>query len=443
MTSMQKTETDLPQGAKREEAPETAGIPEDFAQENGEESDFSNSSESDKEENQGKGSVSPKAPGKGKWLRRLAAAATVLLYTGLVFAMFRNAAESYRGSAVVSMRYEELLATSVVSHAKFVMGNPDIEAQFTASYWYEGKSEQISTTRATIETPALFVDGEMGSVVRVDFLYGTYPSVLENRGLALSEKLAWDLFGGLDVVGATVDWYDEEYVVRGIFEGDDPLLLVQVDASKAPIPGFMGLELAGEIEGTPQEEAKAYALAAGLPIPAVGMGAAALPDIISLIAWLPVVALCLWFVVRLLMLMKHASYWKRQLVWFGALFAAALLLPRLLALLPPWLIPNQWSDMEHWRAFMEELNRRMTEWLSLNPFYGDVQLKKRLILQAVLVVPSLLAMMSVIRRWAWHMRSVDAALALSVARKAALREEKQEAAEAVADEEEGKQEAEG
>lgn len=349
-------------------------------------------------------------------LRR--AAPTVLVcavYLVLAFFMFKNAAEVEPGAALLSLRYDAPLTGEQVAYAKFALEDPEEEHPFTATFWYESPMESITTSRATVATPALFVDGDMATARRVTFLHGGYPGVLEKRGVALSRGLAWELFGSVDVVGTEFDWNGTTYTVRGVFEGDALMLLAQVDAKEAPVPGFTGVELGGHTEEDPRTTATALAQTLRLGTPSAMVSATSVPMLISAMAWVPAILLCLWFLVRLLGLLRHTSYWAKQVVWLVLLLAAAILIPRALGQLPGWMIPTKWSDLTHWSELFKELNTRLTEWLAMKPNLEDVQLRKTLLLQLVLMVPSVFAMVGVIRRWAEHFRRKDMALRLAEA----------------------------
>ncbi len=358
-----------------------------------------------------KGALKAQKRAKEKARRILPAILVSLLYLLLAFLMFQNANNAVIQGASVSLRYTAPLEPLVVKNAKFVMANPELTNDFSAAYWYESPKETLSNERGKVETQTLFVDGDMATVLRVNFLYGNYPSALEKRGLAISEGLAWELFGGIDVVGAEIDWNGAVFVVRGVFSGDELLLLAQIDAAETKIPGFFGVELSGAPEqGDPRDAAKEYAKKAGLPVPDVVLNSTTIPGIIMVIAWLPAVILSLWFGYRSLRLLHTAAFWKRQLVWFSIILLLAYLIPKGLSMLPGWMIPTRWSDFEHWRLLLKEMNRRVTEWLAITPNLRDIQLKKQLIYQAALFIPALVTVLSMIRRWGVHMKRKESAL---------------------------------
>ncbi|MFV0412710.1 MAG: ABC transporter permease [Oscillospiraceae bacterium] len=362
--------------------------------------------------------VAKRATKRRRALRQtLPAVAAVVLYAVFAFFMFANSAAAVRPGTVLSLRYETPLTAAQVAAAKHTAGNPDLELPFSAAYWYQSDNESLTSTRGTVEkVSALFVDGDMETVLRVPFLYGSYPAALEKQGLALSEELAWQLLGGINVVGAEITWHGQTYTVRGVFKGSELMALAQIDAAESPIENFSGVELAGTPEGDPRTAAESYLQQVGLGTPGTMVNTRTVPGYIGAMAFGPALVLLVWFAVRLLKMLHHVTYWKRKLVWFALLLAVAILIPRALAALPGWVIPNQWSNLEHWSTFLKELNARLTELLALRPYYWDIELKKKLILQAVLLVPALFAMVEVIRRWGAYMRRADRALRAEAAR---------------------------
>ncbi len=247
----------------------------------------------------------------------------------------------------------------------------------------------------------------MAAVLPVSFVQGGYPSALEDRGLALSQALAWELFGSTGVTGSTLNWNGHDYTIRGVFAGEGMQVLAQINASNNDVDGFTGVELCGSPGGDAGQAAETYRMQAGLPEADLTLNAKTLPAIIWLLAWLPAALLALWLLGRLLLLLHRAMFWKRQLTWLVVLLLAAFFLPQFLADLPPWIIPKQWSDFDHWGTFINDLNAYITGWMSLAPGLRDVQLRRQLILQVLLAVPALFALFFTIRRWGARMRRKD------------------------------------
>ncbi len=332
-----------------------------------------------------------------------------LVYTVLMVFMFANAGNAAVQGVRMSLRYDSApLSSEAVHSAKYRMGNPDEQAEFSASYWNEVPDISVSTLRTELRVKALIVDGEVSAVVRPSYIFGGEPPVLQKQSAAVSEQVAWELFGGTDIVGATFTWDEQEYTVSGVFEGSELLVIVQVDARTSPVQSFRGVQLSGEPEGDARTAAQEYASTAGLGDAQSIINDASGATLLAMMAWLPAVVVGVWFAVKMLRLLRRASYLARNLTWFALIISLAFVIPWALSLLPPWVIPARWSDMEHWRIFLEEISARITEWMSVNPNIADVHLRQVMIGQALLMVLGLFAIVGAMRRWSAYIRRGEA-----------------------------------
>lgn len=321
------------------------------------------------------------------------------VYTVLVFLMFLNASGAVRPGVVGSLRYEyNPLASETVQSAKRMLNQKDSTQKLSAAFWAVNPKLDVETSYGKAQTPVLFVDGDIPSVLKVNFLYGRYPAALENKGIALSEGLAWSIMGGFDIAGSEIEIEKSTYTITGVFEGDQNLMLVQDEAKDSMAKTFSGIELSGKIEQEPSEAAKQFVADLGLSEPDYVVSTGVLPGLISAFAWLPVMVLCLWMSFKLLSTIASYGYWHKQAVRFAVLLAAAILLPKALGMIPGWMVPSQWSDFEYWGKFFKEMNFRLTGMLSMKPSFSDVQVTRMLILQVIYVVPCMMSLGYLIRR---------------------------------------------
>lgn len=320
-----------------------------------------------------------------------------IVYTVLSFLLFSNAVAANTGSSNLSLRYDIPLSSQQVAQAKTMLTNPELSETFVPAFWHSSTYTSFPGVQNEV-VPVLYVDGDMQFVYTTEFLYGGYPSALEDKGIAISESLAWELFNTVEAVGQTIEWQNAIYTVRGVFSGNEHMMLIQVDTNITTVEGFEGVEIKGDVQGEIEQAAQNLATEMGLPPPSRTINSGTLPGIINALAFLPLVALVIWFLVKLFVFLHRANFWLRQVVWFGMLFALVILLPRVLELLPGWMIPIQWSNLNHWGEVFGELNARLTAWLAMKPSPGDVLLTVKLVWQVVLLVPALFALFSAIRR---------------------------------------------
>jgi len=229
-------------------------------------------------------------------------------------------------SGSVSVRFEEA----------FDLG----EGSRFAAVWGE-ETAVISGVDATLIRFA--GDGQLAFPAQ--WVCGTPPGELRERACAVSTGFALEAFGGLDVVGLTL----EGDTVCGVFRHEEPVVL------KPDREGFTAVELFPA-----PREADLYrygydcAAQAGLPEPAAvlcGPEAAAL-------SWFLPLGFCLWPLFR-------------RTGGRGWLLAGLLLA----VLLPDWFFPTRLSDVVFWSELRDSLAGRIEDQLALSPALRDTELK--------------------------------------------------------------------
>jgi|GEM_PF-6693436 len=78
----------------------------------------------------------------------------------------------------------------------------------------------------TVHTPAISFSGDAFDVWPADFIYGGTPGSIDQYGIALSEALAFQLFGSTDILGQTITVNGDRRIIRGVFEGSANLSLI-------------------------------------------------------------------------------------------------------------------------------------------------------------------------------------------------------------------------
>lgn len=251
------------------------------------------------------------------------------------------------------------------------------------TFWGEAADTVSAPDRpAAVPVTAAVISsaGDPAPAFGARWLYGRAPAAGETGTCAVSLALAEALWGGRDVTGQTLVWQDRGYTVCGVAESDAVWLL-------CPAPDGMALtavELSGLPAGDPRGAAGTVAQAAGLAegevlyIPGGTLAAAA-----GLLAWLPLALAGLWMAAKTAAaaLRSVPGGAVRQGIGFAAALALALALPRLLAAVPAWLIPDRWSDFGFWRALLALPGRTLQALLAAPPTVRDVALR-RLLLQS-------------------------------------------------------------
>lgn len=265
------------------------------------------------------------------------------------------------------------------------------EDGFWPTYWSE-ENRTLEGDLFTADAPCILYSGEGAAVMPLRFRYGGWPGAADEAGCVLSEGLAWQLFGGTDVVGMTVTVDGREYTVRGVSTGDDPLALLST-SDEGAADGWRAAEFTGGPEGAAKADIESFLSAAGLPTDGSILMGWWLPLLARAALLLPLLIAAVWCVVLLLRDIKGGGM-ARLLVTAGILLAGAFLLPTLLAALPDRLLPGKWSDFSFWTLLFEDAGAGVETFLSMAKWAPDLagygQVVGQLVLSIAFLAVSLL-----------------------------------------------------
>lgn len=311
--------------------------------------------------------------------RRLPALMWALAFAALELLAFRGAARLGRlYAAPVSLRYARPFraeqAEAALAYAAGGQSGPSVSPTF----WGQGSAALQGPARAA-DAQVLWYWGEAAQVFPGEYTAGCAPGPWDEAGCAVSEALAWQLWGSLDPVGQKLELKGALRAVRGVFKEEKELLL----AATPPQEGaFTAVELAAE--SLSAEQARAFAQNSGLGAPDFMVYGEGLASLAALAAWLPAAVMAAAAVWRLALWSRGWPPFARQAFWLFALAGAALALPALLGLVPSWLLPPRWSDLGFWSGLAGRLAAQCEEWFSLPPTLREVQAKGLLLAQGAI-----------------------------------------------------------
>ncbi|MEG1176490.1 MAG: hypothetical protein RSD62_07515 [Ruthenibacterium sp.] len=337
----------------------------------------------------------------------------------LLWAAFCGAAQMARIYPAVGLRYAQPLTREQIQAARAYAADTKNAQGLSASFWVQqpGTACANSTQRACA---VIAFSGEGSDCFPAEFITGGYPGASDANGCALSEQLAWELFGSNDLVGQSlilrepdsangsagsvffggadgaqssgqgkIQNGEKTYTIRGVFYGDAAVLLTGADET-AP---FTCAEIAGTTPADRRAQALQFAAAGTLGTPAqlvYGPSAAAL---LQALCWLP---LCLAGAFSLRALWhksKKLGTAQRQVLWFSVALCFAAALPLFFSHIPAWLIPARWSDFTFWTALWDTLQARVREYFALIPTQKDIAAKVLLVrFAAVLLLCTVLTL---------------------------------------------------
>lgn len=303
-----------------------------------------------------------------KKLTRLLLWLCYLLLTALAF---RAAASLQRLLPGYSLRF----AAPVTAAQARALREAAAEGDFEPVFWGLRQGAAADGGLRCVQAEELLVWGEpAGAAAPGQLIDGGWPSAKDPVGCAVSDSLAWKLWGSGQAVGMELELDGWRCVVRGVFADKTARVVHQQPQEQGETP-FTAVELLPRGQNTSLEQAQRFAQGAGL-VPSAAADGPVLAAAASLAALLPAAVGALWCAARLFgQVCRPLSPAQRQLLGFALLLALALALPALLRLLPPALVPARWSDFSFWGQLWRQLEEGVQRWFSLTPTARDVAAK--------------------------------------------------------------------
>jgi hypothetical protein len=272
---------------------------------------------------------------------------------------------------------------------------------FWPAFWRD-ESVSVKSGYVTAEVTGILFSGEAGLIWPAQYLSGAAPGAADSAGCALSEPLAWRLWGGVDVVGKPVEIGGSGYWVRGVFAGAEEMALVSLGDENTS-QGWNAAELAGASGQATRSGAESYAVASGLGKPDAVLTAA--PALLAQwMAALPLAAVAGYGVVLLFIGLWKRHHGARQIIFFVLAAGLAALLPALLGAMPDGLIPGSWSDFSFWGDMARQLGDGAAVFFGAAPRLRDIEGKMALLRQLFLSFAAVICALIACARWRRKLR---------------------------------------
>lgn len=208
------------------------------------------------------------------------------------------------------------------------------------------------------ECMAVYGLKEMASFRRLET--GTYGYRTDREGCVISKGLAMELFGGLNAAGKYIGCRDVSYVVRGVTDDTDPVILIpaNMEDGMAYVLLECGKDSSGRVEA--ERFLYKYGISRGQTVVDGSFFFAAAGILVLMALWIVPVRIGYCCVVR----KKREKLRARQILWlWGMAFAifllGVLLIWKLELRIPADLIPSRWSQFGFWTRKIEELRADM------------------------------------------------------------------------------------
>ena len=333
-----------------------------------------------------------------------------ILFFASVLAVFSNKTEISIYYPSVSARYSEgELTPDIVANALETAEVSEEPIGMDITFWGQQKDAKIIYNESTATSNMIFYQGNSAQVYPSKLLAGSYPTSKDRYGCVLSGQLAFILFRNINVVGMSVLYDDNEYIIRGIFDaGEENLAMIpldeeQVDKLKL---SYTGVEFHGETNSNKEDKAKQVQNKLGLPATDQIFDGSIWIELIGALSYIPIIFCMIWMAIRIFYgdtekivrtdetfeSEEKAKSSKGKWIAIGISGIVALFLPTLLKQIPAWIVPSQWSNFSYWDTLSDTMRKMWLIWLSAEPGYQDTVIRNLMLKQILLVVLSILGL---------------------------------------------------
>lgn len=227
----------------------------------------------------------------------------------------------------------------------------------------------------SIKSAMIHVFGDVGALIPRDQVTGELIYEGDSKGVILTKKVAYDLWGSLDVIGKTFTYDDKEYNVRGILDEDVPAVIVQVSKDTDEAIKLSQLRLQFIDSENIQRKLEIFRARYGLE-DTTTINLSLISIFLGQIIYLPMWILGIYGLIKLYKLLYDTyHYWVAALILTAGIAAATWIMFKLMTIqfnIPSYLIPNQWSDFEFWSNLSKEMRSNYLEVQSLPKYLPDV-----------------------------------------------------------------------
>jgi len=323
-----------------------------------------------------------------------------LIYLIGTFTTFHNLEQAEFQYDTVSLRYELGVDKQQILQVKDYLANNIEEQRLFPTFWKEQEGT-LSTDFQEVSTKTLVYLGEGYRVHHGEFLSGGYPIENDRNGCAISDALAFELFGSMDVIGQEVEFenhsnrsYPKEknsdkekvYEIRGVFKEEEKLALFSGELDE----NYTVVELVGDMKGDSEGAVTIFVGNSGLEMPdqiVYGIGIASL---LELACNLPLIIVVIWLSLNSISLIQNRYPEIKEILWIFVFLLFAYNLPSLLEQIPQWILPSRWSDFTFWQSLLETMIMRIEEWFFLQVTIKDVIIKFIILKVGLLVAVQLI-----------------------------------------------------
>ena len=159
--------------------------------------------------------------------RTLAALTLLTVFLWCMACSFYGKVENLCGSVSVRWQSGGVSPAALVRQEELARQD-GAEDQPEATLWQEEPSQEVSDTGTrNSSTDIVTVFGNCEDITSTALLSGAFPARSDTLGCAVSTKLAFSLWGSVDVLGMPIELEGELFYVRGVLNAGDSRLFRQ------------------------------------------------------------------------------------------------------------------------------------------------------------------------------------------------------------------------
>lgn len=238
----------------------------------------------------------------------------------------------------------------------------------------------------SIKSAMIYVFGDLGSLIPKNQITGDLVYQGDDKGAVITKKVAYDLWGSLDVIGKIFYYEDQVYQVSGVLDEETPAIIVQLTKVNEEDIKLNQLRVqfidSENIERQLEIFRSRYGLAETTTI-----NLSLISIVLTQIVYLPMWIVGIGGLIKLYKLCYETyQYWVAALILMLITMGITVLMFKFMAIqfnIPAYLTPNQWSDFEFWSQLWQKMSRNYLEVQSLPKYLPD--LWRTQILQTLLV----------------------------------------------------------
>jgi len=270
-----------------------------------------------------------------------------------------------------SLRYDTpIYGQTAYDARKYSIQNTN-DTTLWLTYWREDIVKLIGEF-SSFHAKAIIYSGDPALVWSAEYVNGAAPGIIDDFGCAVSDSLAFKLWGSTDIIGKSVLVDDVKRIIRGVFKNDHELILISYpdeDTSQY----WHVVELSGDSLDFTRFDVINHATQIGLNNPDNILTSSELLFLVFFMAIIPVSIVCFYGLILIYSYMKKYHEFISRLLVYGLFISLVLALPVLLAFLPGYFIPTRWSDFQFWSNLISQMRFNFREFLVVSPTLRDIE----------------------------------------------------------------------